>query len=383
MAIENKHDLDDLKQQYKKLLEDPDFEKLEIELRKPNIFSILGIGRMEIRHSNFLAWLLDPNGSHGLGYQFLIRVLRDLSTKDNELDILDISNLNFSDVEVNREVPISLKDKNKDGSIDILIIFRDDKLVLCIENKIDTTDTDGQLTKYGKYVKETFEKYKNILVYLTPNGANPNDTGETKWNNYSYKDGIIKHLGSIQNSITDSTIKTYISDYLTTLKSEIMSTNDSATDLADKIFKANPEIFKFVFENKSNELYKLDWEKYHWVIKYAEKLVELLQKDDNNIESDLEFTKAYISIRRNNQICYTFSSREREPNCSMDFNFDPTKENEGENNRISIDKLLSSINKDKCYKPKNKLFSINEINHLIEKHSEILQAIHKIRFGID
>ena len=35
-----------------------------------NLFSILKTESTEIRHSNVLAWLLDPNGNHELGTQF-------------------------------------------------------------------------------------------------------------------------------------------------------------------------------------------------------------------------------------------------------------------------------------------------------------------------
>ena len=385
MANKDNDESVDLKQQienYKKLLEEPDFENLETELRKPNIFSILGISRKETQHSNFLAWLLDPNASHGLGNRFLIRVLRDLSVEANRLDILNINNLNFSDVEVYREVPINTEGKG--GFIDILIIFRDenDKLVICIENKIDTTDSDGQLTKYREYVEDTFkeegdEGYNNIFIYLTPKGANSNNTYEIKWSNYSYEK-IIKHLESIQNSITDSTIKTYISDYLTTLNSEIMSTNNSATDLANKIFKANPDLFKFVFDYKSNELYKMDWGKYNWVITYAEKLMKLLKQVDDKIESELGFTKNYISIRRDNQICYEFYSRETKPNCSMEFAFDKKRKDCVD----LINQRLLDINplKSGQYLKRNKYFAIPNVNEFIDQYSDVLQEIHKLRF---
>ena len=71
-------DLKEQKEQYRELLKDDDLENLELELQKPNIFNILGISRMEIRHSNLLVGLFDPKGSHGLGNKFWIRFLRDL-----------------------------------------------------------------------------------------------------------------------------------------------------------------------------------------------------------------------------------------------------------------------------------------------------------------
>ena len=60
-----------LKELYSNLLNDVDFDKLDLGLKNPNIFSILRITRNEIRHSNFLSWLLNPKGSHGLDDLFL------------------------------------------------------------------------------------------------------------------------------------------------------------------------------------------------------------------------------------------------------------------------------------------------------------------------
>ena len=42
---------------------DPDFERIQLSLREPNIFRALAISRREIRHSNFLAYLFDHHES--------------------------------------------------------------------------------------------------------------------------------------------------------------------------------------------------------------------------------------------------------------------------------------------------------------------------------
>ena len=47
------------------VIENDDLLELESHIGRFNIFDALRIERMEIRHSNFLAWLLDPNESHG------------------------------------------------------------------------------------------------------------------------------------------------------------------------------------------------------------------------------------------------------------------------------------------------------------------------------
>ena len=85
----------EIREKYRALLADPDFDKIELELRTPNIFQILNISRAEIRHSNFLAWLLDPNETHGLGNLFLIKFLRELTTS-KELDVFEVEKLNFN-----------------------------------------------------------------------------------------------------------------------------------------------------------------------------------------------------------------------------------------------------------------------------------------------
>lgn len=41
-----------------------------------NLFDVLKISRMEIRHSNMLAWLLNPNENHGMGDAFLKAIVQ-------------------------------------------------------------------------------------------------------------------------------------------------------------------------------------------------------------------------------------------------------------------------------------------------------------------
>ena len=48
------------------VLNNHDLEHLESILSNFNIFETLNIVNNEIRHSNVLAWLLDPNENHGI-----------------------------------------------------------------------------------------------------------------------------------------------------------------------------------------------------------------------------------------------------------------------------------------------------------------------------
>ena len=105
-----------LSERLKAIEKDFDFEKLELNLKLPNIFRILKISKAEIRHSNFLAWLLNPNESHNLKDTFLKHFLLDIS--------VDFDTLDLQELEIRREW------KN----IDLLILSS--KFLVCIENKV-------------------------------------------------------------------------------------------------------------------------------------------------------------------------------------------------------------------------------------------------------
>ncbi len=216
-----------LKDGYRKILIDPNFERLEQLLDAPNIFRILKAKRTEIRHSNFLGWLLDPSESHGLGEKILIKVLRDilLAGKIDNISPFDLEGINFRKVEVLRE----------HQNIDILIRLGD--IIVCIENKFDTSDHSWQLLKYKNIVEKDYVDKKHIFVYLTPNGDDPND--KDMWviyQNYSYVD-FIKILEIILLNKDDlrPTVYTYIKDYLITIKQEILW-NDELNKLESELY---------------------------------------------------------------------------------------------------------------------------------------------------
>ena len=61
---------------------DANFIELSEKCHTLNLFEILGTTTAEIRHSNFLAWLLDPKGNHGLQDKFLRAFAAKLGQED-------------------------------------------------------------------------------------------------------------------------------------------------------------------------------------------------------------------------------------------------------------------------------------------------------------
>ena len=70
-----------VEQQIVELLEDEDFLSLDATFHRTNLFQAIGMETQEIRHSNFIAWLLDPNESHGLGDTLIKLFLTRLFSK--------------------------------------------------------------------------------------------------------------------------------------------------------------------------------------------------------------------------------------------------------------------------------------------------------------
>src|SRR5229473_5999283 len=71
-------DTTELKALERFVVENDDLLALESRIGRFNIFDALGLTRHEVRHSNFLAFILDPAESHGQGQIFLKAVLMDL-----------------------------------------------------------------------------------------------------------------------------------------------------------------------------------------------------------------------------------------------------------------------------------------------------------------
>src|SRR2546427_2783702 len=100
------------------VVENDDLLQLESHIGRFNIFDALNIARAEIRHSNFLAFILDPAESHGQGQLFLKAILMDLlkeaPAKLRPLSPIELDGTDLRGVEVKREW----------GHIDLLITCR-------------------------------------------------------------------------------------------------------------------------------------------------------------------------------------------------------------------------------------------------------------------
>jgi len=133
------------------IVDNEDLDKLESQLAQFNIFEAIGVIRQELRHSDFLAFILNPSQNHRLEDIFLKRLLKrvlleaDIPIDSNYLKLspVDIDIADLKDAEVRREWK----------HIDILIHSPSNHLVCAIENKIDSKEHSNQF-EYGQQAQQ-------------------------------------------------------------------------------------------------------------------------------------------------------------------------------------------------------------------------------------
>jgi len=275
-----------------------DSQMLEIEksCKGVNVFSVLGLENHEIRHSNMLAWLLDPNESHGFDDRILRSLLMKL-VRDSADGIQSISAIEF----VKLEVDSALIRREALANIDLLIeIKRDvDRFVVCIENKIwagegVSTGYKSQLDKYHEAVcKEYGEGAVKLFVFLTPDGAEASEEADTRdmWQTLSYQDVaeiIEQELENAEGICDEARLLTR--NYLDVIRRNIVG-NTELERLCTDIYKKRKAAFDLIFDNIIDPTYER-----------AEIIKECIEevREEFGIEHDDKYsTKSLIRFRTN------------------------------------------------------------------------------------
>lgn len=204
-----------------------------------NLFDVLKISRMEIRHSNVLAWLLNPNENHGLGDAFLKAIVQIVVQNDDNgrYNVLETLLIDFYSFVVYREW------KN----IDILLVSDVEKFLIAIENKIDSHEHDNQLKKYRETLATDYPDYRKMHLYLTPEGEEPSDTDF--WDALSYRD-VVEAL-SDQREATELApdVALVVENYLDVLRRDIVE-DEKLIEICNKIYAKHKKALDLIFEHR-------------------------------------------------------------------------------------------------------------------------------------
>ena len=222
------------------VVENRDLDKLESLLAEFNIFEAIGAVRQELRHSDFLSFLMNPFQNHGLSDIFLKRLLKKalLKAVEQSLSPIDIDVMDLTDSEIRREW----------RNIDILIHSPSNKLVCAVENKFMSKEHSQQLQRYQQIIQNEFPHHIDILIYLTPEADNPSDVN---WIPFSYVEvlNVIDTICQSYKSTIGGDVYTLMTHYLTMLRRHIVSGSDVG-ELAEKIYRSHKRALDIIFEHR-------------------------------------------------------------------------------------------------------------------------------------
>lgn len=230
-----------MEEQLADLVDDPNFRSIDHQLSRFNIFEAIGAIRGELRHSEFLSFLLSPTRSHGLSSEFLIQFIRSALSKApherrpiNSLELL-VSDLD--DAIVYRE----------QDNIDLLIELPSLKLVVVIENKIGAAVGNGQLARYKAASRLRYPDYRHLFILLTPDGIEPD---EDDYVGLSYSDiaDLVELLANRTDRVSQDVI-IILNHYTEMLRRHIVE-DEKLNALVRQLYVRHKDAFDFVFNKR-------------------------------------------------------------------------------------------------------------------------------------
>lgn len=222
------------------LLDDKDFWRVRERVTRFNLFEAIGAVNGELRHSNFLAYMLSPGRPHGLGSKPLEALLRQaleaIPREKRPLSTLELLVTDLDDAIVHRER----------DSIDLLIELDAINLVVVIENKIRARAGEGQLARYRDVVTARYPKARKLMIFLTPDGHEP-DHPDYVAVSYLTLAGLLEDV--IDHSTPPSATDLIIRHYVDMIRKNIVD-DEHLRSLAAKLYERHAEALDYLFANR-------------------------------------------------------------------------------------------------------------------------------------
>lgn len=234
-----------------------EFAQLHQKFHQFNPLKVLRVDQFEIRHSNVLAWLLDPSENHQLGSFFIKKLLTRLVTRaENEekiesIDFLPYLYASFTDAEVYREVKTETY-----RSIDLLVVVPSQRLVLVIENKFHAGESIGQLEDYLTYARNKYEQkgFTIVPIFLTLTSDTPSFPDYWVLDYHDILEIITVHLELNREAISDNVYEFLM--YYTAILQEELIQDEEAIQLALDVYQINQSAIDVLYLGQHDELRK-------------------------------------------------------------------------------------------------------------------------------
>lgn len=201
-----------------------------------NLFDVLKITRTEIRHSNVLAWLLDPHENHGLGSTVLQGFVRFAASSFEDRDMFGELLMDLSSFTVQREWK----------KIDILALSDENKYAIVVENKIDSREHSDQLNRYRSIVEKAHPGWKIRYIFLSPQGDDASDP--ENWLPMGYSDVLEIIEPALEGGRLSEGAAMLIDNYLEVIRRDIVDDVELAT-ICSEIYAKHRRALDLIYEN--------------------------------------------------------------------------------------------------------------------------------------
>jgi hypothetical protein len=233
----------------------PELQALESKLSQFNIFKALRADQNELRHSNMLAWLVNPEESHGFDDLFVRRWLMQLlynasaaeKRPDGWVSPIVVDALDVERIEVHRELE----------RIDLLftIHLRGDRFwAICVENKVNSRQGADQLQRYFEIVEKRFSAAeRRIYVFLTRDFEVP---AFDQFIPVRYREisEVLAQCLSVHSGAMGEGPRLLAQHYHQLLSEDFVEDSETA-QLARQIYLKHRRALDFIFENKSDPIF--------------------------------------------------------------------------------------------------------------------------------
>ncbi len=228
------------------VIDNREFERLEDLLSEVNLFEAIGAVRTELRHSDFLAFLLDPSRNHGLKDIFLKRLIQHALSmaRNNQSPVspVDLDIWDLGDTKVWRER----------NNIDIFIANDRLKFAVVIENKIGTGEHSQQLERYRNLITQQYPECRIVFMYLTLAGDEPSDPDYIGVS-YSTVNGILENIMESRGATLGQDMIVLLRHYTGMLRRNFMEESELIL-LAKSLYEKHRTALDFIFEHRPDVL---------------------------------------------------------------------------------------------------------------------------------
>ena len=217
-----------------------ELQELERLLQKFNLFEALRLEWHEVRHSDFLAYLIDPHQNHGLADRVLKTFLQSAlkGSIGSGVSPIHIDIWNLTSAEVAREW----------SNIDIFIRDEANRLAVIVENKIRSSEHSNQLVRYYDCVSHECAGWQIIPIYLTIEGAAPSDERFIPMS-YSDVSRAVKDAISFNRGSVDPDIRVFVEHYIEMLRRHLVADSE-ISELCRRIYSKHRQALDLIYEHR-------------------------------------------------------------------------------------------------------------------------------------